>query len=324
MTVLHVLTPCFNDGEALHRLLAELDEVGRGQGYTLHVTVVDDGSIPPVRVDEARLRGWPAIAEVTLLRLAANAGHQRALAVGLADLGRQDGVELVVVMDSDGEDRPADLPRLLEHYRRSPGAVVVAHRAKRSEGLAFRFGYAAFKLFYRLLTGRGISFGNFMLLDAPALHILSHRGELWASLPATVMRARLRHRLLPTERGHRYCGASRMNFAGLILHGLASISVFGDIALVRALMFTLVLTLLAGSGVAVVVGVRLFTPYAIPGWATSSVLALSIIGLQGLLSTMSLVFILLNGQRGGSPIPHLAAQSMIDGRQRIVAEHELT
>lgn len=321
--VLHVLTPCFNDDQALHRLLAELDEVGRGHGFAMHVTVVDDGSIPAIAVDEERLRGWPAVAEVTVLRLAANAGHQRALAVGLAELGRRDDVDLLVVMDSDGEDRPADIPRLLEEHRRS-GAVVVAHRAKRSEGLAFRLGYAAFRLFYRLLTGRGISFGNFMLLDAAALHILSRRGELWASLPATLMRARIRHRLLPTERGHRYCGESRMNFAGLILHGLASISVFGDIALVRALMFTLVLTMLAGTGVAVVVAVRLFTAYAIPGWATSSVLALSIIGLQGLLSTMSLVFILLNGQRGGSPVPHLAARAMIDGRQRITAEHERT
>lgn len=322
--VLHVLTPCFNDDEALHRLLRDLDAVGQGHDLSFRVVVVDDGSVPPVVIDEAALRQWHTIRELTVLRLMANAGHQRALAVGLAELGRRPGVEMVVAMDSDGEDRPEDIPHLLAEYHRAPCSAVVAHRAKRSEGMIFRLGYWAFKLFYRLLTGRGISFGNYMLLDATALHILINRGELWHSLPGTLLRARIGHRLLSTERGQRYCGVSRMNFAGLILHGLASISVFGDIALVRALMFTFVLTALAVLGVSGVVALRLFTPYAIPGWASSMVLALSIIGLQGLLSTMSLVFILLNGQRGGSLIPRVAAESMIGTQRHYSAEHELS
>ena len=317
---LHVLTPCFNDDEALQRLLQDLDAVGRNEGLDLHVLVVDDGSVPPIVLDPLALRQWPAIREVTILRLSANAGHQRALAVGLAEIARLPGVELVVVMDCDGEDRPQDIPRLLAEYQRDPCSAVVAHRAKRSEGLAFRLGYTAFKLFHRLLTGHGISFGNFMLLDATAVHTLINRPELWHSLPGTLLRARIVHHLLSTERGLRYCGSSRMNFAGLILHGLASISVFGDYALVRALMFTLVLTALAGAGVIIVIGLRVFTPYAIPGWASSMVLALSIIGLQGLLSTMSLVFILLNGQRGGTLIPRHAADSMIGGQRHYTGE----
>lgn len=322
--VLHVLTPCFNDDAALHRLLEDLDAMGRDHDLALQVVVVDDGSEPAVTLDEGALRRWPAIREVTVLRLAANAGHQRALAVGLAELGQRAEVELVVVMDSDGEDRPADIPRLLAEYDGAPCAAVVARRAKRSEGVAFRIGYWSFKLFYRLLTGRTISFGNFMLLDATALSILINRGELWHSLPGTLLRAGIRHHLLPTERGQRYCGTSHMNFAGLILHGLASVSVFGDLALVRALMFTFLLTGLAALGVVGVVGVRLFTPYAIPGWASNMVLALSIIGLQGLLSTMSLVFILLNGQRVGSLVPRLAAESMIGTRRRYAPQHELS
>ena len=320
--VLHILTPCFNDAEALQRLLQELDAVGDGHDLTFHVVVVDDGSVPPVMINPAILPRWPTILDVTVLHLGANAGHQRALAVGLAELALRPDLELVVVMDSDGEDRPADIPRLIAEYQRAPCAAVVAHRAKRSEGLVFKLGYMMFKLFYRLFTGRAISFGNFMLLDASAIGILINRGELWHSLPGTLLRARIHHRLLPTERGARYCGTSRMNFAALILHGLASISVFGDVALVRALIFTFVLTALAAVGVVGVIGLRLFTPYAIPGWASSMVLALSIIGLQGLLSTMSLVFILLNGQRGASLIPRLAAESMIGGQHRYGTDHD--
>lgn len=319
---LHVLTPCFNDTQALHRLLEELDAVGRGHGLEFDVTVVDDGSSPPVAVDAAALAGWPAVRGVTLLQLVTNAGHQRALAAGLVELGGRPEVSLLVVMDSDGEDRPQDIPALLAEYRAAPCSAVVARRTKRSEGAAFRLGYWMFKLFYRLLTGRAISFGNFMLLDAAALRILIHRSELWHSLPGTLLRARIPHRLLPTARGSRYCGASKMNFAGLILHGLASISVFGDIALVRALMFTFLLTGLAGLGVLGVIAIRLFTSYAIPGWASGMVLALSIIGLQGVLSTMSLVFILLNHQRGGAVVPRQAAEGMIAGRCRLGAGDE--
>lgn len=314
---LHVVIPCFNDAEALFRLLPDLDQVGREHGLVFDLTVVDDGSLVPVECDDEHLRQWPTLGDVTILRLAANAGHQRALAVGLSDLSCRLGrnLGLVVVMDGDGEDRPADIPRLLAVMRQEPCAAVVAQRTKRSEGPVFRLGYAVFKLFYRLLTGKGISFGNYMLLSADAVRTLVHRGELWHSLPGTLLRARISHRLLATERGLRYCGASRMNFVGLILHGLASISVFSDIALVRSLMFAFVLTGLAGLGVITVIIIRLLTPYAIPGWASGMVLALSIIGLQGLLSTMSLVFILLNGQRTTPQIPRIAAESMVIGRQ---------
>lgn len=309
---LHVLTPVFNDGEALCRLVDDLERVGRGHGLSFHVTAIDDGSTPPVAF--AAAAGWQAVTGVTILRLAANAGHQRAIAVGLSELSRLEDVALVVVMDCDGEDTPDDIPRLLDAYRKAPCAAVVAQRAKRSEGLVFRLGYWAFKLFYRLLTGRGISFGNFMLLDGGAVHTLINRAELWQSLPATLIRARIPHRLLPTARGVRYCGQSRMNLTGLILHGLASISVFGDIALARALMFTMGLSGLAAAGVVVVAGIRVFTPYAIPGWASNMVLALAIIGLQGVLSTMSLVFILMHSQRVRPLLPRLATDELIESR----------
>lgn len=309
---LHVLTPVYNDAEALARLLADLDEVGGRHGLAFHVVAVDDASVPPVRPDPARLAALANVERIEVLRLSTNAGHQRAIAAGLSELAGRDGVGLVVVMDADGEDRPADIPRLLAEYHAESCAAVVARRGKRSEGPAFRLGYGLFKLFYRLLTGRAIAFGNFMLLDATALQILVNRSELWQSLPATLIRARVPHRQVPIDRGRRYCGASHMNATGLILHGLASISVFSDIALVRALIFTGGLVVSAAIGILLVVGLRLFTDLAIPGWASTVVLALTIIGLQGALSTTSLVFLLLVMQRERLPVPRLTAGHLVE------------
>lgn len=308
---LDILTPVYNDGAALEQLLADLDDVGLRHGLSFRVTVIDDASRPAIRPDPERLAGLSRLAEVKVLRLAANAGHQRAIAIGLSHMARR-GVDLLVVMDGDGEDRPEDIPRLLAEYDSGSCAAVVAARAKRSEGPAFRLGYWLFKAFYRLLTGRGITFGNFMLLDATALESLVHRTELWQSLPATLLRARIGHRKVPVTRGHRYCGASSMNITTLILHGLASISVFSDVALVRALVFTATLVLAAGAGIVTAVGVRLFTDLAIPGWATTVVLGLTVIGLQGALSTMSLVFLLLVMQRERLPVPRRSAEQLLE------------
>ena len=67
------------------------------------------------------------------------------------------------------EDEPADVPRLLERLRGTDGRTVVfAERTRRSEGLLFRVGYAAYRLFHLLLIGVSVRVGNFSALPFAA------------------------------------------------------------------------------------------------------------------------------------------------------------
>jgi hypothetical protein len=66
------------------------------------------------------------------LRLRRNLVHQRTIAIGLAHIGEYEARD-VVVMDSDGEDDPRDVPRLVARMQEERGRSVFAERTRRSE-----------------------------------------------------------------------------------------------------------------------------------------------------------------------------------------------
>ena len=76
------------------------------------VLVVDDCS-PEQPGELFRLGPLKSLATVDVLPLRRNLGHQRAIAIGLAYVEQHIDNRCVVVMDSDGEDSPEDVPRLL-------------------------------------------------------------------------------------------------------------------------------------------------------------------------------------------------------------------
>ena len=98
--------------------------------------------------------------------------HQRAIAVGLVELSNHGTFSTILVMDSDGEDRPADIPRLCAEAEIRPGHITCAQRMQRSGPVAFRLWYECYKLIFRLLTGAQIDFGNFCFIPGDKLQSL--------------------------------------------------------------------------------------------------------------------------------------------------------
>jgi hypothetical protein len=153
-----------DDWPSFSTLVERLAGAFAGSDSSLHVLAVDDGSASAPSAGSICLpRGGP-VAEVSVLRLAVNLGHQRAIAAGLSRIAKRDDIDAIVVMDSDGEDRPEDVMRLCAANESHPDAVTFAGRASRTESHAFRAGYRSYKVLFRLLTGRAINFGNFSLL----------------------------------------------------------------------------------------------------------------------------------------------------------------
>jgi hypothetical protein len=254
------------------------------------------------------------VRSVQVLRLAANLGHQRAIAVGLTEMARREDLDAVVVMDSDGEDRPEDIARLLEVARAQPGLIVMAQRAKRSESLTFRVAYRLYKLMFRSLTGRVIDFGNFSLLPMRAVRRLVHMPELWNNLAAAILRCRLPYRAVPTERGKRYAGVSRMNLPSLVIHGLSAMSVYTDVIFVRILAGAVAFAVLSLLGMATVVALRLFTDMWTPGWATTVVANLAVMMLLTVMMVIAAALMQLAGRSTRQVIPVVDAPSFIDRR----------
>jgi glycosyltransferase involved in cell wall biosynthesis len=226
---------------------------------------VDDGSTVPRTDQNGFAQALRMHVDVVTLRR--NLGHQRAIAVGLALIEKSILCRAVVVMDGDGEDAPADIVRLLDEQDRDEmPAVVFAERTKRSESVTFRFGYFAYRMLHRVLTGIPVRVGNFSVVPRSILSRIVVSSDLWNHYAAAVVRANLPMRLVPTARAQRIAGTSRMNFVALVTHGLSAMTVFGDRVAVRLLVASaavvaLVLAVAIGLTTAYVVGWDL-----VPAW----------------------------------------------------------
>jgi polyisoprenyl-phosphate glycosyltransferase len=295
-----ILIPSFNDWEPLALLLAEISSVLSAAGRSASVLIVDDGStelLPQSWLGDER---YPGLQSIDVLRLRSNLGHQRAIALGLYHLHEFTTTQVVAIMDADGEDRPQDLPVLLAECEASGlRKVIFAARTKRMEGLAFRAFYNLYRRAHRMLTGIEVRVGNFSVVPRAAMTSLMAVPDIWNHYAAAVFRAKLPRTLVPLPRGTRLAGESKMNFVSLLMHGLGAMSVFSDQVSARLLTASAGFATLALSMIGVVVGIRIFTTLAVPGWATYTVGVLLGLVLQSM--TFAILFAFLIAHRRNSP-----------------------
>lgn len=314
-----IIVPVYRDWPCFAQLLAAIDAaLGAADARALVVAVNDQpGAGAGTEVyDLAQLAN---VAQLEILHLARNLGHQRAIAIGLSHVEASYDCECVIVMDADGEDRPEDLPRLLDAFRRHPDSLIVAERLKRSEGRLFRTCYAGYKSVFRLLTGQHVSFGNFSLIPRDRLvHVVS-MSEIWNNLPAGLIQSRLPLVRLPTERGVRYAGRSSMSFVSLVVHGLGAISVFSEAVFVRVSLFSVGFLALSAAIIAVVLGLKA-TGHATPGWASNVALSLSILAVQMVMLSVVAAFVVLNNRTAMTVIPRVNYRHFLLRRELVWAE----
>jgi glycosyltransferase involved in cell wall biosynthesis len=114
---LSVIIPVYNEEENVEPLIQEITSVVAPLGKKYEIVVVDDGSqdntfpaLAQLRHNEPHLR---------VVRLKRNFGQTAAMAAGLAYAQG----EVVVMMDGDGQNDPADIPALLAELDRGNDLV---------------------------------------------------------------------------------------------------------------------------------------------------------------------------------------------------------
>ena len=184
-----LLTPAKNEAANLPELFAQVSAAMNAQPLSWELLVVDDGS-----TDESwRIIGEHAAADPHLrgLRLRRNFGKAAALAAGVAEVrGR-----LLVTLDADLQDDPAEVPRLLAAL--DAGADLVSgHKAQRKDPLGKRLPSRLFNWMTGVITGLRLSDHNCGLKAArtEVYRRVPLYGELHRYIPA------LAHQL-----GYRVC-----------------------------------------------------------------------------------------------------------------------
>jgi hypothetical protein len=298
-----VLTPVYNDWVAVRLLVPNLDAELSTSGLRARVVLIDDASFEPM---PERLidRDLDAITEVRVLTLRRNLGHQRALAIGLSYVQERVPCDAVVVMDADGEDAPADVPRLVAALVEGDGRrIVFAQRIRRSEGFVFTFLYKLYRYAHLVLTGISVQVGNFSAIPRSLLDRLVVVSDLWNHYAAAVFHSRLPYTMLPTPRGRRLAGKSSMNLVSLVGHGVSAIAVFADRVGVRVLIASIVayfgiLLIVAGT-----LGSWLLTGHAPPLWLPIVVGVVILVVVQAAVAASLFVLHVLSTRAGSTFIP---------------------
>ena len=121
---LAIVIPVLNEAENIPALLEEVDAaLGSPGGYD--IIVVDDGSSDATAavLEDCRER-YP---QLQVVRHAASRGQSAAILSGVNVAGRS----WIATLDGDGQNDPADIPRLYDIIRRAPAPVWLVNGYRR-------------------------------------------------------------------------------------------------------------------------------------------------------------------------------------------------
>ncbi|MHA4843858.1 glycosyltransferase [Flavitalea antarctica] len=285
-----VLSPVYNDWESYDKLLWDIRSEFPGTEPQLRFLAINDCS-----GDLLKKEFMLAHPDLEIIELTRNLGHQKAIVIGLAHINDKYPGADVIVMDSDGEDKPQHIRKLMTAGKKSQ-TIVFAKRGQRSEGLVFLWFYRLYKRIFYWLTGSVVDFGNFSFIPADYILKVVSLSEIWNHYSAGILRTKLPFTKIALERGQRYAGHSKMNFYSLIVHGLSAISVYSDVVATRLIVFSIGAVLTCVIGIIATLIWKFFTNFAVPNWATTVIIGLMIIIFQAFFMAVFMAFSVLSNR----------------------------
>jgi polyisoprenyl-phosphate glycosyltransferase len=278
---LSIVVPCFNEeavlAECVRQLQAVLEEL-RAKGkidVASKLWLVDDGS---------RDGTWPMIeqlaaghADIIGVKLSRNRGHQHALLAGLLSA---DG-DAVVSLDADLQDDVSAIEEMVDAHAAGNEIVFGVRRSRVQDSWLKRWSA---RRFYALLGVLGVEVvpdhAEFRLMGRAAIDALAEYPETNLFLRGLVPLLGFRSARVFYDRQLRLAGETKYPLGRMLGLGIDGITSFSAVPL-RMIAATGGILFLLSMGVAAwVLGVRVFTDHAVPGWASTTLPIYAIGGVQ--------------------------------------------
>ena len=241
MKTYKILIPVFNDWESLLILLNNIYDLKINNLAHIKILIIDDCSSEILN----KKKEFDSFKDTEIIKNSKNIGHGKSIANGINYLSKKNDFDYLIVMDGDGEDRPEEVKELILKSIDLPFVTITANRIKRSESTFFKLSYHLHKILTLVLTGYSIKFGNFMCIPKKDLNLITSNKNLFASFSGTVAKFIKNRTCIPSIRGVRYCGPTKMSFLKLIRHSLLIISVFRKETAIRlSILFSIYTTLI--------------------------------------------------------------------------------
>ena len=244
-----ILIPVYNDWKSLSKLLINIDENIKNINHDISIIIIDDASTFDRQLEIDNLSN---ITSIKILSMKENKGHARCIATGLKYIFEKDEFDYVIPMDGDGEDRPEEIKEFIKITENIPKQSIVGERVKRSEALIFKFCYLLHKIITLVFTGHLIKFGNFTCLTKSTVEKMINEKATWNSFSGALDKIEKNKFSIPSIRGERYFGPSKMSFLNLLKHSLSIISVFRMAVLIRSALFIIIYILIIKSNASII------------------------------------------------------------------------
>jgi glycosyltransferase involved in cell wall biosynthesis len=249
-----ILIPVYNDWKSAFKLLDEINNLELNNEFKVSVIIINDASNHDLLDHEKNLDN---IDSIKILNMKKNQGHARSIASGLKYTFEKEDFDYVIPMDGDGEDRPEEIKDFLDQAKNFKGKTFVGERVRRSENTIFKICYQLHKIITLSFTGKSIKFGNYTCLPKSTVEKLVNEKATWNSFSGSLKKVHDNLTPIPSVRGVRYYGPSKMSFINLIKHSLAIISVFKKTFLIRSAFFIIIYILLIKSNASIITSIPL-------------------------------------------------------------------
>ena len=232
-----ILIPVYNDWQSTSKLLEDINLIAKGLNQEFSVIIVNDASTDEQSINSTNFEN---LSSIKIINMKENRGHARCIASGLKHIHEKEQYDYIIPMDGDGEDRPEEIKNFVENINFNPNKTIVGERVKRTEKLIFKICYKIHKALTFLSTGQSIKFGNYTCLPKSTVEKMINEKATWSSFSGALQKVEKDKVEVPSERGVRYFGPSKMSFLNLIKHSLSIISVFKFNVLIRSVLFLVV------------------------------------------------------------------------------------
>lgn len=292
-----IVLPCYNEEVIIIDFLNKLEKQLASLPYPFHLIAVNDSSSDDTLSLLVNFTpSYPNI-EISVINLTFNQGHQGAIYQGMV-YAETLSPSHCIIMDSDGEDDPKAIKKLVNFLDYD---IVKVYRGKRSENLRFKIGYAVYRFIFRLFTGKYMNYGNFVLISNKILIGTVHNSFI--HLAAYLAKQKGRKTGFRWDRKKRLGGKTKMNLGALVEHGIKSM-----IELSRELLFSILkLFALFISFFIIGIGIILYkklTGDAILGWSSTLIMILFLAGLicMGIFITGTLLVNILDKNKNSNKV----------------------
>ena len=254
MKKIYILIPIYNDWESVSKLINEINYCIKDLNAEFSIIIVNDASSIQENIS---LNKVDSFKNIKILNMKENKGHARCIATGLKYINEKQDYDYIIPMDGDGEDRPEEIVDFINQIKKFTNKAIVGKRIKRSEDFIFKTCYELHKLITLTFTGKSIKFGNYTCLPKSTVEKMNNEKATWNSFSGSLTKIEKDLIEIPSIRGTRYFGPSKMSFFNLLKHSLSIISVFRRTVLIRSALFIIVYILIIKSNASILTSIPL-------------------------------------------------------------------